>query len=382
MKIIFFFLLITNSSILFASNGDFILKDHPWAEKTKAVVPIYQGPINFESQQKNLLPSEVPQANCTGTLVNGGTHLLSAAHCFRDLCKARKAKKKESKASDFFILVNNQKIFFDSINLHPKYCYLAYELGYDQKTAPNPLFPEIEYDISVSKIKESSLPLIESNNVRFPTIRFEATGTEPFEVLNTVGYGVSDRFVLYGLIWFDKDKDNVHDYWDLCPNTETILVSQDDKFKTSAMLMTNGCSANQKPAQPAIAMDYFKATKVSHKRGYSFSHFSESQSIFKNLRLSSKLFLVNRGFHGSLKPFKNLSPLSFGGDSGGGIFNKDFSEVVAITILANNAQQSIIDNIKSKELSKKEQKLLLHSGFNVFLRVTPHRDFIKETLLK
>ena len=72
--------------------------------------------------------------------------------------------------------------------------------------------------------------------------------------------------------------------------------------------------------------------------------------------------------------------MSFGGDSGGPNFNKNLSEIVAITILLNNSQDFVINHIKSKNLSREEKRDLLHGGFNVLLKTSWHKGFIQEAL--
>ncbi len=382
MKILISIVLLTvlMSPLTQANNGDFILPDHPWSEPARAVVPLYQGVIPFDKEKGLLADSQEPQASCTGTLINQGHHVISAAHCFRDLCDSRKLKKKYHSKQDFFTLIDGSKVFFSDIYLHPSYCALAYDLPYEEKIAPNSLFPEVAYDIAIAKVDPDSVQTIQEHVGQFPAVRLESHGTETSERLTKIGYGVSSRFALYQTLWSDQDKDNVHDYWDLCPGTKEILIPKKYRITPEFMLQATGCSPDQTPQTPARVLDYYTSNKISHKRGYQFHHFLDNALIFDSLRLDASLFLVHHGFYGSLKPYKGYAPMSFGGDSGGPSFNEDLSEIVAITILLNNTQDFVMDHVKNKKLSREERRDLLHSGFNVLLKISNHKDFINEAI--
>lgn len=361
------------STFAHGSNGEFVTHDHPWAEQTKAMIPIY---IDHEKYEKNLLETngKTPQANCSGTLIEKGEYMLSAAHCFQDLCEAKKSLGR--KISDYFSLIDGQKISFSSVHHHPDYCRLAFELSHNERLSPNPLLPEFEKDIALIRIKDPKK--VRGMVFQFPTPSYEELPTNRDYV--SVGYGVSDRFILFNTIWFDMDRDGVHDYWDECPDTKVVLGKLPSSNNLKHLELTNGCSIEQTPPAIPVAMNYFSATRISHKRGYVFTHFEDNDFLFEDLRINPDLFLVNHGYRGALKPVGGEQSLSFGGDSGSGFFNEDFSRVYGVLTSLSNFQKHYFKRLREGNFPPEERAREKHASFNMFLKIAPHEDFIKSVL--
>jgi hypothetical protein len=365
----------------FASNGDFITAQHSWSKPAQSIVPLYIGVDRFKKNLEALPKGQLPQPSCTGTLIKNGTRFLSAAHCYRAMCVNQNVSPK-TKITDYFILVNDQKIFFKENPMHPKYCEWAFTKDYAKKMAPNSFFPEWAYDVSVAKISKESAEYIQAQIRDFPKLRLEATDNEYTETLTQVGYGVSDRYTMMNTLNVDKDKDGVHDYWDMCPDTQMVLHVPRKKYNFDHNIKSNGCSENQELPSPAIAMDYFSATQVSHKRGFQFTHFEDTEILFKEHRVRPEPFIVNHGYRGSLYPYKNLQPLAFGGDSGSPVLDKNLGEVVALTILYYNPQKFVVNYAKyikektGRTIQSSERRDLMNSGFNIFLKLSHNKDFI------
>ncbi|MCB0407918.1 MAG: trypsin-like serine protease [Bdellovibrionales bacterium] len=377
-KLIFIFILFTNYAS-FANNGDFLDETHPWSLPTQSVAPIYIGVEEFEKHSREVAPN-TPQANCTGTLIEDGKFLLTAAHCFRDLCPTRK-EKLNTQLSDYFILVDNEKIFFEAVNVEPSYCHLAFELPYEQKLAPNPLLPEFHHDIAIAKIDTNFIQNLQRKINYFPKLRLVPGFDENYEVFRSVGFGVSDRYIQFSTQWIDVDDDNVHDYWDQCLSTHGVkLASGRLGSNLDDYLKTNGCAEGETPDLPISVLTYFESTKISHKRGFEFAPFLDVDWIFTTNRLDSTYFIVNHGYRGSLYPYEHRGALSFGGDSGGPLYNQSFSEIVAITIMLSNSRDYMLNRIIKEKPNETERKALLNSGFTSYLKLSKHKDFIESIL--
>lgn len=322
-----------------------------------------------------------PQANCSGTVVNDGKNIILASHCFRALCPTRNEVGK-NKISDYFFLISGKKIFITSNPMHPKYCYEAFEKPYSEKVKPYPLFPEWRYDIAVASIQQKDYAHIKKSILHFPKLNLDQDIDELSARLVAIGYGVSDRYLALNTLWVDDDGDQVHDFWDVCPGTK-IDLSFKGEFSTKLdhLLNSNGCSAAQKPPFPAVAMDYFNATRVSHKRGYTFSPYQGTENLLASYRVNTEPFISNHGYRGSLFAYDPLRPMSFGGDSGGPVFNSTLSVLHGVTLLFQDPVKYTLEYMRANgPLSSEETRGLMTSSFNVFLKLSTHKEHILNSL--
>lgn len=364
------------SQFTLANNGEFITSEHKWFSQSQSVVPIYYDAEAYEADFKETAP-EKPQPICTGTLTENAQALLSAAHCFQKLCES----KKDKDPKDYFFVFENQKVFLKKINLHPEYCYLAFDMDYKEKLTPNPFMPELSKDIALAKIPEETQVVLRNRVPFFPNLHFSDYTPEQ-ETFYTIGFGVSDRMILQNTLWLDVDKDNVHDSWDLCADTKVELIPKQKKLDPKQLYTTNGCSSKQTPPETPIAIDYYASNKVLHKRGFSFQHLSENDFIFDQYRISSAPYLVNHGYRGSF-PYMGLQAMSFGGDSGSAVFiDSNFSQIVAITNLFSGVREFAIDKVLNgkERLTTDERRVLMSGGFNVFLKIQEHEGFLKSSI--